>query len=232
MAASQSAVETAYHSGAGGAVAQRAAITPDVASAHAQLLADRSIQFNLTPFRQPKPPAWLRPLAELLEAIGPYLIYLFWAVVILGALFIIALIVIEATGIAWRWPWQRATADGPADDAIAPDAEQARILLAEAEALAANGDYDGAVHLILRRSVEDIGDRLPGFLRPSSTARDIAASPTLPDRARHAFATIAVVVEAALFAKAPVGAEGWRRARDAYADFALRGAWSGQPSPA
>lgn len=232
MAALQSAVELAYHAGAAQAAAHRTPIARDVAAAHAQLLADRSIQFNLTPFRQPRPPAWLRPLVELLEVIAPYLIYLFWAVVILGAVFIIALIVIEASGIAWRWPWQRATAEDTADDVIAPDADQARILLAEAEALAASGDYDGAVHLILRRSVEDLGDRLPGFVRPSLTARDIAASASLPDRARRAFATIAVVVEAALFARAPVGVEGWRRARDAYADFALRGTWSAVQSAA
>ncbi len=206
-----------------------AQISPDVARAHAQLLADRSIQFDLNRFTPPKPPAWLRPLSQFLEFIGPYLVYLFWGVIILGAVFIIALIAVEASGIAWRWPWQRSVADAEEADALAPDAAQARILLAEAEALAARGDYDGAVHLILRRSVEDIGERMPGFVRPSLTARDIAASPTLPDRARQAFATIAVVTESALFARAPVGATGWQRARDAYADFALRGAWSGQP---
>lgn len=211
---------------AGQSAQPTAAIAPDVVDAHARLIADHSIQFNLAPYRPPPPPAWLRPLSEFLEAIGPYLVYLFWAAVIGGVILIVALIVREATGVAWRWPWQaRAADEGGAADALLPDAAAARVLLAEAEAMAARGDYDGAVHLILRRSVEDIGDRLPDFVRPSLTARDIAASPTLPDRARAAFATIAVVVEAALFARAPVGIEGWRRARDAYADFALRGAW-------
>lgn len=223
MTASQAAVDP----GTG-----QAAIAPDVASAHARLLADPTIQFSLAPYRPPPPPAWLRPLAEFLEAIGPYLVYVFWGAVILGGLFILFLIVREATGMAWRWPWQRARVDDSADAALAPDESAARTLLAEAEALAASGDYDGAVHLILRRSVEDIGDRLPDFVRPSLTARDIAASPTLPGRARAAFATIAVVVESALFARVPVGIEGWRRARDAYADFALRGAWSAEQAPA
>ncbi|WP_066650983.1 MULTISPECIES: hypothetical protein [Sphingomonas] len=223
MTASQAAVDP----GTG-----QAAIAPEIASAHARLLTDSSIQFNLAPYQQPPPPPWLRPLIAALDAIGPYIAYVFWTVVGLGALFILFLIIREATGMAWRWPWQRTAIEDSAEAALAPDEAVARILLAEAEALAASGDYDGAVHLILRRSVEDIGDRLPDFVRPSLTARDIAASPTLPDRARTAFATIAVVVESALFARVPVGIEGWRRARDAYADFALRGTWSAEQARA
>ena len=217
---------------AAGSVAQQPRIDPDVAAAHARLVADSSIQFNLTAYHPPEPPAWLRPLARLLRAIGPYLTYIFWGAVILGVLSIAFLIIKEASGMTWRWPWQRAVIDDDPDAALAPDTTAARILLAEAEALAAHGDYDGAVHLILRRSVEDIGDRLPDFVRPSLTARDIAASPSLPDRARAAFGTIAVVVEAALFARAPVGIEGWQRARDAYTDFALHGAWNRPQVPA
>ena len=221
------AAQSAVHPGA-----NQAAIAPDVAAAHAKLMADRSIQFDLTAYKPPKPPAWLRPLLEFLDSISPYLVYVFWGAVILGALFIAFLIIKEATGMAWRWPWQRDVINEDPEAALAPDEAKARVLLAEAEALAASGDYDGAVHLILRRSVEDIGDRLPDFVRPSLTARDIAASPSLPDRARSAFATIAVVVEAALFARTPVGVEGWQRARDAYADFALRGTWNRQQAPA
>ena len=57
----------------------------------------------------------------------------------------------------------------------------------EADALAARGDYDEAVHLLLRRSVADIAGRLPDFLRPSLTARDIASAASVPTRARNAF---------------------------------------------
>ena len=111
-----------------------------------------------------------------------------------------------------------------------PEASVARTLLAEADALAARGDHDGAVHLLLKRSVEDIGEKLPDFMRPSLTARDIAAAPGLPERARTAFGIIAIVVEAALFARVPVGEAGWRKARTAYEDFALRGSWT-RPRP-
>lgn len=198
----------------------------DVGAAHARLLADKSIQFQLTEFTPPLPPAWLRPLIAFLQAIGPYLIYVFWAAVISGALIILFLIVREVTGLSWRW--QKKAEEIDLDSPSLADEAVARILLAEAEALAESGDYDAAVHLLLRRSVEDIVERMPEFLQPSFTARDIAVSALLPVRARGAFATIALVVEAALFARLPVGAEGWRRARDAYADFALRDGWTRQ----
>lgn len=200
---------------------------PEVAAAHARLLADATIQFSLAPPQPPRVPAWLKPVLQLLSYLGPYLIYLFWAAVIGGALIIVFLIVRDIAGVAWRWPWSRVATTAAADDAAAaPDAGRAQILLAEADALADAGDYDAAVHLLLRRSVEDIVERLPGFLRPSLTARDIAVSSNLPERARGAFATMALVVEAAVFARLPVGVAGWQRARGAYADFAQPAAWT------
>ena len=107
----------------------------------------------------------------------------------------------------------------------APMPARRRSCWREADALAARGEYDEAVHLLLRRSVADIAGRLPDFLRPSLTARDIAGARSVPTRARDAFAEIARIVEAALFARRPVGAEGWREARGAYERFAFRDAW-------
>jgi hypothetical protein len=205
---------------------------PDAAGAewlakmHKQLLADDSIQFDLPAFGSPQPPEWLRPLQEFLARLGPYMIYLFWGAVISGAAVILLLIVLEMKGVAWRLPWQRARSEAGSEEEWRPDAGAAQILLSEADALAARGDYDEAVHLLLRRSVADIAGRLPDFLRPSLTARDIATAPSLPSRARHAFSEIARIVEAALFARRPVGAEGWRQARGAYERFAFRDAWA------
>ena len=206
-------------------VASAPVTPPGFAAAHRRLLADGSIQFQLGDPTPPAPPAWLKPLLEFLRWAGPYLLYVFWGAVILGALIILILIVREVTGFSWRWPWSKKHDAVEEEAAVTPSEATARILLAEAETLADAGDYDAAVHLLLRRSVEDIVERMPDFLRPSLTARDIAASATLPISARAAFGTIALVVEAALFAKVPVGAAGWQRARDAYADFALRDGW-------
>ena len=211
-----------------GATATAQATQADM-TAHAALLRDSSIQFALPRYVRPEPPAWLKPLMRFFEAIGPSLVYLFWGAVIIGAVVVLMVILHEVLGIAWRWPWPRnnAAADEEAEDQRwQPEASVARTLLAAADALAAQGDHDGAVHLLLKRSVEDIGEKLPDFMRPSLTARDIAAAPGLPERARTAFGIIAIVVEAALFARVPVGEAGWRKARTAYEDFALRGAWS------
>jgi hypothetical protein len=215
-----------------GATATAQATQADMA-AHAALVRDSSIQFALPRYVPPSPPSWLKPLMRFFEAIGPSLIYLFWAVVIIGGAIVLMVILHEVLGIAWRWPWPRksAAADEEAEERRwQPEASVARILLAEADELAARGDYDAAVHLLLKRSVEDIGEKLPDFMRPSLTARDIAAAPGLPERARTAFGIIAIVVEAALFARVPVGEAGWHKARTAYEDFALRGSWS-QPNP-
>ncbi|TIQ27681.1 MAG: DUF4129 domain-containing protein [Mesorhizobium sp.] len=193
---------------------------------HKQLLADDSIQFDLPTLVRPEPPEWLRPLIEALAKLGPYMIYLFWGAVITGVAIIVILLVLEAKGVAWRLPWRRARKEAEAQEEWRPDAGAAQILLSEADALAARGDYDEAVHLLLRRSVADIATRLPDFLRPSLTARDIAAASSIPSRPRAAFSEIARIVEAALFARRPVGAEGWRRARGAYERFAFRDAWA------
>ncbi|MDX8436580.1 hypothetical protein RFN25_24445 [Mesorhizobium abyssinicae] len=197
-----------------------------LAKVHKQLLADTSIQFDLPAFAQPEPPAWLKPLLDFLSQLGPYMIYLFWGAVISGAVIILFLIVLEMKGIAWRLPWRRSRGEAEAQEEWRPDAATAQILLSEADALAARGDYDEAVHLLLRRSVADIAGRLPDFLRPSLTARDIANAPSLPARPRGAFSEIARIVEAALFARRPVGAEGWQQARGAYERFAFRDAWA------
>jgi hypothetical protein len=196
-----------------------------LAKAHQQLISDKSIQFGLPAYVPPQPPDWLKPLLDLLSSLGPYMIYLFWGAVISGAAIILLLVFLEMKGIAWRLPWQRARRETEAEEAWRPDAGAAQILLSEADALAARGDYDEAVHLLLRRSVADIAGRLPDFLRPSLTARDIAAAASVPARARAAFTEIARIVEAALFARRPVGAEGWRQARGAYERFVFRDAW-------
>ncbi|WP_287329485.1 DUF4129 domain-containing protein [Mesorhizobium sp.] len=196
-----------------------------LAKAHQHLISDKSIQFELPAYVPPQPPDWLKPLLDLLSSLGPYMIYLFWGAVLSGAAIILLLVFLEMKGIAWRLPWQGVRRETEAEEAWRPDAGAAQILLSEADALAARGDYDEAVHLLLRRSVADIAGRLPDFLRPSLTARDIAAAASVPAKARAAFTEIARIVEAALFARRPVGAEGWRQARGAYERFVFRDAW-------
>jgi hypothetical protein len=197
----------------------------ELVEAHRRLLADDTIQFDLPAYVIPKPPAWAKSLNEIFSSLGPYMVHIFWAAVIIVGLITALLVFLEARGIAWRFPWRKAAREEKAEAEWRPDAATAKILIAEADALAARGEYDEAVHLLLRRSVADIAGRLPDFLRPSLTARDIAVHDALPAGARGAFAEMARIVEAGLFARHPVGAPDWRRARGAYERFAFSGAW-------
>jgi hypothetical protein len=196
-----------------------------LAEAHRRLLADGAIQFDLPPYVPPQPPTWLEPLARFLRWISPAFPYLFWTIVAVGGAIILLLIVRELLGARWSLPWRRKAGDEDAED-WRPTEEAARALLEEAERLAAEGRYAEATHLLLQRSVEDITKRHPGLVRPSVTARDLAAAPALPDRARNAFAAIARVVEASLFGGRAVDAAGWAACRSAYANFALAASWS------
>ena len=103
----------------------------------------------------------------------------------------------------------------------APAAGDALALLEDADALAAQGRYDEATHLLLKRSVGQIAAARPDLVEPATTARELAALPSLPDGARTAFGTIATRVERSLFALRTLSADDWQAARAAYAEFAL-----------
>lgn len=191
----------------------------------AALRADGDIQFSpLTPMKPPQPPEWLERLKDWLEsALGPAGQWLGaswptlkWVMLGIAALLILLLVWrLIAPHTGWR---PRPSAP---QEEWSPDRKQALALLEDADALAALGRFDEATHLLLIRSVGQIRAVRPDWLDPSSTAREIAALPALPERARNAFAVIAARVERSLFALLPLVEDDWRAARAAYADFAL-----------
>ena len=195
-------------------------------AAHRALRADRSIQFDLPGLTPPeKPPEWLEPLLAFLKWLSPAFPYFFWGAVAAVVLIILYFILSNIEG--FEWPWQRGAKRADLDDdSWQPEEGAARALLAEAEALAAQGRYAEAARLLLQRSVEDIALRLPQFLKPSLTARDIAAANELPDTARPAFAAIARVVEVSAFGSRTVTSDAWTECREAYRRFALPTAWN------
>jgi hypothetical protein len=199
---------------------------PEFAKAHAQLVADKTTQFELPAYVEPKLPVWFKPLAEFIKSISPSFPYIFWGAVAIVVGLIAWFIIRESRGMAFRWPWQKKP-DAEEDDAWAPDESAARALLTEAEALAAAGRYAEAARLLLLRSVEDIARRRPEFLKPSLTARDISVADAIPGGARKAFSAIARVVEVSAFGSASVSADAWTQCRAAYGEFALAGSWRG-----
>ena len=101
-----------------------------------------------------------------------------------------------------------------------PSREESLALLEDADRLAAEGRFDEATHLLLKRSVHQIAKARPEWVDPSSTARELAALPALSERARSAFRTISERVERSLFALRALDRADWDAARAAYADFA------------
>jgi hypothetical protein len=197
------------------------------ATAHAEVAADRSLQFRLEEAPPPPPPpSWLDDLLQVLVAAGPVLQVLFWlglAALVLALLWFIGreIIRIRLPGRALPTP-----PGGHGEEAWRPAPAAALALLSDADALAAEGRFAEAVHLILLRSIGDIDGRLPNTVRPALTARDIGALTRLPSAARPAFAHIARVVEASLFGGRDVDRAAFMDCRQAYESFAFPETWA------
>lgn len=205
-----------------------------VERAHAALLNDSELQLvrperNAEPPPPVKPPPpWLRAIGEFIQALGPVFQVIFWIAVAGIVLGILYFLFGEALRIRFggRKPPKQKLADDILAD-IRPDAAAARSLLDEADALAREGRYAEAVHLLLFRSIEDIQTRLEGGVPTSLTAREIAALGRLPDRAKKGLAPIIQVVEKSYFGGRPVDEAGWQHARSSYEGFAFGEGWAG-----
>ena len=219
--------------GAGG-LSQGVATVPPIDSAQVDaawktIRADPSIQFNLPeklPEPRDPPPEWLEPV---LRAIGDFVGWVGggWRVILWGIAIVIVVALLFAlvpglrTWISGKLGRNRVVGDAPV---WAPTETRARALLEDADALAASGRYDEAVHLLLFRSIDDIVAWRGDVVRPADTSRDIARADALPESARGVFAGIVAAVERSLFGGRVLGSDDWQRARADYAGFALKGA--------
>ena len=203
----------------------------DAAEAWEAVRADDAIQYAPVPIPAeppPEPPDWLealfRWLGDLVEPVGRALGMSWpvfkWVLLAVGTA-LVALIVWRMIAPLVGWRSQRLAGDDSGEPDWIPETGAALALLEDADRLAAEGRFDEATHLLLRRSVGQIAAARPDLVEPATTARELAALPALPDAARSAFATIANRVERSLFALRTLGAEDWQAARAAYADFAL-----------
>ena len=188
-------------------------------AAHRELLADRSVQFELPPFQPPPPP--VNPDLGWLVDAAPVVRILFYIVIALVAAFLIYLIVSRLSGFSFR---RRAQAEG-AEPEWQIGEQPARQLLGDADALAAEGRYSEAAHLLLYRSIDEIDQKRPDTVRKALTSRDIAGLPALPARPAQAFASIVRAVERSLFGGRSLDASDWRDCRAAYEKFAFAQDW-------
>ncbi len=215
------------------------------AAAHRALRADPDIQFDLARVTPPPPtPAWIRAVEHWLDLLfrpvgrflrwmaslmpeAPYARLLLWSAMAASLVMLVWAVRTRLRDGAWRWPWRRRMTPPSESDAEdwRPESAPARAWLDEAEVLAAQGRYAEAAHHLLIRSIEDLGRRRPGLVRPALTSRDLARAPVVPPRARQLFAGIAAIVERSLFGGRPVDAEDWAGCRAAYEDFTRTAAW-------
>lgn len=169
-------------------------------------------------------PEWLQAIFRALEALfAPLgrLLGLSWPTfqyVLLALAALLALLLLWRLLVPLIETWR--SRPGPAEDTWVPQRADAMALLEDADRLAAEGRFGEATHLLLQRSVRQIGDARPEWLIPASTAREIAVLPMLPENGRQAFGTIAGRVERSLFALRDLDALDWAEARAAYAEFA------------
>lgn len=213
---------------------QAAASVPPIDSAQVDaawktIRADGSIQFDLPeklPEPRDPPPEWLEPV---LRAIGNFVQWvgggwqvILWVIgIVIAIALLFALVPSLREWIAEKVGRRRVVEEAPA---WAPTETRARALLGDADALAAEGRFDEAVHLLLFRSIDDIVAWRGDVVRPADTSRDIAGAEALPPHARGVFAGIVAAVERSLFGGRALGADDWQRARADYAGFALKGA--------
>lgn len=163
-----------------------------------------------------------RWLGELLSPVGTALANIWpvlqWVLLAAVAAFVLYMIVRTIGPLANHLERSSNEEDAPEWQ---PDRQESLALLEDADSLAAEGRFDEATHLLLKRSVGQIANARPDWVEPSSTARELASLKSLPDAARNAFGTIAERVEQSLFALRSLDRSDWETARAAYAEFAL-----------
>ena len=194
--------------------------------------ADGDIQFDpvAIPPMPPREPgiferaltAFFNFLGDILAPVGSLIAHawpvLQWVLLAAAIAFVVYLVARMVGPLSRKAREARAAEDEPE---WTPDRSESLALLEDADRLAAEGRYDEATHLLLLRSVNQIAAARPDWVEPSSTARELAALPTLSESARGAFGTIAERVERSLFALRTLDRADWEAARAAYANFAL-----------
>lgn len=213
--------------------AQRQALAESHAAylRNGQLQLERPENIPEPPPPPPKTPDWLTALGKFLSPIfnfiGKILPFVFWGAIILAVLGILYFLFGEALNARFGRDGKGKLDEG--DDVlvdIRPDEATARNLLERADALAREGKFAEAVHLLLFHSIQDIQSRLENRVPNSLTAREIGGLDKLPKVARQALQPIIFIVEKSFFGGRTVDESGWQEARTSYENFAFGEGWS------
>ncbi|MEO1323600.1 MAG: hypothetical protein AAFV59_11400 [Pseudomonadota bacterium] len=177
-------------------------------------------------FRNREPNGFIRAIAQFFEAIGGVLGYMLAAIIVVAILAGLYMVFGESLSFRRRQTEKTAAPDISSVPDLRPEAKRARALLEDADALAAEGRFAEAVHLLLFRSIDEIQEQKSGIIGRSLTAREIGALGVLPDWIRQALLPIIRIVERSFFGGQDVTETGWREARASYETFAFGEAWA------
>ena len=168
----------------------------------------------------PKPKPIKEPLFNL-GFLGPVFQLIFYGLLAIAVAYILYLIL--NTIIATRRSMVKAdkTEDIPDVPTYQPDAETARVLMDDADGLAAQGKFAEAVHILLFRSIQDIEDKRPHHVKRSLTSREIASLSILSPKARDVFSQIGKLVERSFFGGGALNMEDYELSKAAYKAFAF-----------
>jgi hypothetical protein len=168
---------------------------------------------------QERPPA-KDPWFDL-SFLGPILKLLFWGILAVALLFVAYAVISEIIRARKNFAPKNEDEDLPDIPVYTPDEEEARVLLDDADKLAAEGKYEEAVHILLFRSIQDISAKRPHYVKRSLTSREISALPILTQKAKDGFSTIGRLVESSFFGGKPLDAADYALSKDAYKSFAF-----------
>ena len=185
---------------------------PDLADAHAALLGNGSLQFDLPAAKaapEPQPDNWHFTL-------GLGHVDLVW---IVAGLAVVAIVWAVLVYLKDRPVRPAADPAPPPETALTP--ARVRTALADGDRLAADGRFLEAARALLASGIGFIADHHPASLHPTATSRDIARDAALPTPLRTAFGRIAVCVEVGLFGGRPVGADDYAECRRVFVASAL-----------
>ncbi len=206
-------------------VSATAASTPDTPVSETAALADRILDgggYQRALPDIPKPPNWSFRTPEWFAEIVRYAL---WIVVAAVIAFIAHFLFQEFGGGFHPRAVDPETRERRAvlrsSGAAKINADSARDLLREADALAERGAFAEAIHLILLRGIEDVRNSLSEGLRPSLTTREIVERSKLEKRTAEAFRFIASAAELCHFGGRSATQRLYGECREVYARLAF-----------
>ncbi len=138
-----------------------------------------------------------------------------------------ALVVAVAVAAAWTWavfldPSRRSWGQAIPVSVQRPETRPrpGETGLDDADALAAQGRYVEAIHVLLLRTIEDLRRRAGARVADSMTSREILAVLEMPDAARAALSDLVSAVELTHFGGRRPAQAHYAKCRERYARFA------------